>query len=324
MTSMTFLEIKDLKVFYPVKGGILRRVIGYVKAVDGVNLSIRQGETLGLVGESGCGKSTLGKAIVRLINTTGGRIIFRDKDLSSLKKKALRKLRREIQMVFQDPYASLDPRMTVIKLVEEPLIIHGMAKDKKKRRERAAEALLTTGLDSQFFHRYPFELSGGQRQRVGIARALIVEPSLVIADEAVSALDVSVQAQVINLLKNLRKRLNLTYLFIAHDLAVVKHVSDRVAVMYLGKIVELASKKELFDSPMHPYTQALVSAIPVPDPFKERERILLRGDVPSPLNPPSGCRFHPRCPQVMPVCSLEEPRFYAYSGEHQVACHLYI
>ncbi len=323
MVGAALLEIEDLKKFYPVKGGVLRRVIGYVKAVDGVTLSVHPGETVGLVGESGCGKSTLGKAVMRLISVTGGRVTFNGKDLLSMRRKTLRMARREIQMIFQDPYASLDPRMTVIELVEEPLIVHGIIKDKGKRRERAAAMLSTTGLGSEFLHRYPFELSGGQRQRVGIARALVVEPSLVIADEAVSALDVSVQAQVINLLEGLRKRLNLTYLFIAHDLAVVKHMSDRVAVMYLGKIVELATKKELFDFPMHPYTQALISAIPIPDPFRRSERIILQGDVPSPLNPPSGCRFHPRCPKVMPICSQEEPRFLEHGGEHSVACHLY-
>jgi oligopeptide/dipeptide ABC transporter ATP-binding protein len=323
MVGAALLEIENLKKFYPVKGGVLRRVVGYVKAVDGVTLSIHPGETVGLVGESGCGKSTLGKAVMRLISVTDGRITFKGKDLLSMRRKTLRMARREIQMIFQDPYASLDPRMTVIELVEEPLIVHGIIKDKGKRRERAAAMLSTTGLSSEFLHRYPFELSGGQRQRVGIARALVVEPSLVIADEAVSALDVSVQAQVINLLKELRKRLNLTFLFIAHDLAVIKHISDRVAVMYLGKIVELATKKALFDFPMHPYTQALISAIPIPDPFRKSERIILQGDVPSPLNPPSGCRFHPRCPKVMPICSREEPRFLEHGGEHSVACHLY-
>lgn len=323
MASAALLEIEDLRKFYPVKGGVLRRVIGYVKAVDGVTLSVYPGETVGLVGESGCGKSTLGKAVMRLISATGGRVTFNGKDLLSMRRKALRVARREIQMIFQDPYASLDPRMTVIELVEEPLIVHDIIKDKGERRERAAAMLSTTGLSSEFFYRYPFELSGGQRQRVGIARALVVEPSLVIADEAVSALDVSIQAQVINLLKELRKRLNLTYLFIAHDLAVVKHMSDRVAVMYLGKIVELATKKELFDFPMHPYTQALISAIPIPDPFRRSKRIILQGDVPSPLNPPSGCRFHPRCPQAMPICSREEPQFLEHGGEHSVACHLY-
>jgi len=323
MAGAALLEIEDLRKFYPVKGGVLRRVVGYVKAVDGVTLSVYPGETVGLVGESGCGKSTLGKAVMRLISATGGRVTFNGKDLLSMRRKALRMARREIQMIFQDPYASLDPRMTVIELVEEPLIVHDIIKDKGERRERAAAMLSTTGLSSEFFYRYPFELSGGQRQRVGIARALVVEPSLVIADEAVSALDVSIQAQVINLLKELRKRLNLTYLFIAHDLAVVKHMSDRVAVMYLGKIVELATKKELFDFPMHPYTQALISAIPIPDPFRRSKRIILQGDVPSPLNPPSGCRFHPRCPQAMPICSREEPQFLEHGGEHSVACHLY-
>lgn len=323
MAGAALLEIEDLRKFYPVKGGVLRRVVGYVKAVDGVTLSVYPGETVGLVGESGCGKSTLGKAVMRLISATGGRVTFNGKDLLSMRRKALRVARREIQMIFQDPYASLDPRMTVIELVEEPLIVHDIIKDKGERRERAAAMLSTTGLSSEFFYRYPFELSGGQRQRVGIARALVVEPSLVIADEAVSALDVSIQAQVINLLKELRKRLNLTYLFIAHDLAVVKHMSDRVAVMYLGKIVELATKKELFDFPMHPYTQALISAILIPDPFRRSKRIILQGDVPSPLNPPSGCRFHPRCPQAMPICSREEPQFLEHGGEHSVACHLY-
>jgi oligopeptide/dipeptide ABC transporter ATP-binding protein len=317
------LEVRNLKKYFPVRSGVLQRISGYVKAVDGVSFSVRKGETLGLVGESGCGKSTTGRAILRLIPATAGEVLFEGRDLLALHGEPLRTARRSFQMVFQDPFASLDPRMTVSQIVGEPLSAHGMTVSERERNDRVAVMLEEVGLDLSCLHRYAFEFSGGQRQRIGIARALILNPSLVVADEPVSALDVSIQAQVINLLADLRERLSLTYLFVAHDLSVVKHISDRVAVMYLGKIVEIASKNDLFSDPLHPYTQALLSAAPVPIPGAKKQRTILRGDVPSPLNPPSGCNFHPRCPRAMPQCAERVPEPRERRAGHTVACHLY-
>lgn len=316
------LEIKNLKKYFPVKEGVFRRTVAHVKAVDGINFHIKRGETLGLVGESGCGKSTAGRTILRLLEATAGEVWFEGENIVELGKKELREMRKEMQIIFQDPYASLNPRMTVADIVGEPIDIHNLASSKKERNERVAEILDTVGLGPEYMKRYPHEFSGGQRQRIGVARALAVDPSLIIADEPVSALDVSIQAQVINLMQDLQKDFDLTYLFIAHDLSVVKHISDRVAVMYLGKLVEVADKKELFDDPKHPYTQSLLSAIPIADPTYETDRIILEGDVPSPVNPPSGCRFHPRCPYAMDICSEVEPEFKDYGEEHFAACHL--
>ena len=316
------LEIKNLKKYFPVKEGVFRRTVAHVKAVDDISFHIKKGETLGLVGESGCGKSTAGRTILRLLEATEGEIWFEGKNLLALDKKELREMRKEMQIIFQDPYASLNPRMTVADIVGEPMDIHNLASNKKERNNKVADILDTVGLGPEYMKRYPHEFSGGQRQRIGVARALAVDPSLIIADEPVSALDVSIQAQVINLLQDLQTDFDLTYLFIAHDLSVVKHISDRVAVMYLGKLVELADKKELFDDPKHPYTQSLLSAIPVADPTYEKDRIILEGDVPSPVDPPSGCRFHPRCPYAMDVCSEVEPEFKDYGDGHFAACHL--
>jgi oligopeptide transport system ATP-binding protein len=317
------LVVDQLKRYFPIEAGILRKTVGWVKAVDDVSFTIRKGETLGLVGESGCGKSTAGRTIMRLIAPTAGEIRFEGKNISKLRGNDLRFVRRNMQMIFQDPYASLDPRMNVENTVAEPLIIHRMYPNKTELLQRVAEVLDCVGLKSEHLKRYPHEFSGGQRQRIGIARALAIGPKLVVADEPVSALDVSIQAQVINLLKNLRKNLGLTYLFISHDLSVVRHISDRVAVMYLGKIVELASKRDLFLNPLHPYTKALLSSVPVPDPNRNRERFVLEGDVISPINLPSGCSFHPRCPKAMDVCRREAPRYLEHTTDHFVFCHLY-
>lgn len=317
------LEVQNLKKYFPIRAGLMKKTVGYVKAVDDVNFSLRKGETLGLVGESGCGKSTTGRSILRLFDITSGKVYFQGNDLMALKGEALRRSRRNFQMVFQDPYASLDPRMTVYQSIAESLEIHKMVKSVKECRDTVARLLEDVGLKDEYMDRYPFEFSGGQRQRIGIARALAVKPALIVADEPVSALDVSIQAQVINLMKNLKIQYNLTYIFIAHDLSVVKHISDRVAVMYLGRIVEIADKKELFENPKHPYTRALLSAVPVPDPFKKKEKIVLKGDVPSPLNPPSGCHFHPRCPYAMNICSRKDPRLIQSGSDHCVACNLY-
>ncbi|MEA4884559.1 MAG: dipeptide ABC transporter ATP-binding protein [Clostridia bacterium] len=317
------LEVKDLVKHFPMKSrGMFSKGSGVVKAVDGVSFSIQGGETLGLVGESGCGKSTTGRLILRLIEPTSGKVAFDGVDVRSLGKRDLRALRREMQIVFQDPYASLNPRMTVGQIIGEPLEVHGVPHGGEKQK-RIQELLDVVGLSPYHASRYPHEFSGGQRQRIGIARALAVNPKLIVCDEPVSALDVSIQAQVINLLQDLQANLGLTYLFIAHDLSVVKHISDRVAVMYLGRLVELTSKETLYRSPMHPYTQALLSAVPVPDPERKKHRILLEGEIPSPINPPSGCRFHPRCPHAQEVCSAEDPVFTEVDEGHFVACHLH-
>jgi oligopeptide transport system ATP-binding protein len=317
----TLLEVKNLKKYFPIKKGIISRVVANVKAVDGVDFTVKKGETLGLVGESGCGKSTTGRVILKLLEPTEGEVRFEGKDVAKLNKHEMRELRREMQIIFQDPYASLNPRMTVGDIIGEAYDIHGLLKG-REREEKVLELLDVVGLRSQHIRRYPHEFSGGQRQRIGIARALAVNPKLIICDEPVSALDVSIQAQVINLMQDLQKQFGLTYIFIAHDLSVVKHISDRVAVMYLGKIVELADKNVLYNSPQHPYTQALLSAIPVPDPEYKRERILLEGDVPSPVNPPSGCRFHTRCREAQPICKEVVPEFKDLGGGHFCACHM--
>jgi peptide/nickel transport system ATP-binding protein/oligopeptide transport system ATP-binding protein len=303
------LRVEDLKVHFPVRSTILRRQLGVIQAVDGIDLSIAAGETLGLVGESGCGKSTTGRAILRLTEPTAGRIMFHGKDITGLGRGAMRPLRREMQIVLQDPFASLDPRMTVRSIVAEPLHVHRVFSDGASRRRRVDELLELVGLRSELGSRFPHEFSGGQRQRIGIARALALNPQLLVLDEPISALDVSIQAQIVNLLEELQKELSLAYLLIAHDLAVVKHICDRVAVMYLGKIVEAGMNDEIYDSPTHPYTQALLSAVPRPDPAKrvEKKRILLQGDVPSPQDPPSGCRFRTRCWKAQPICAEEEP-----------------
>jgi oligopeptide transport system ATP-binding protein len=318
--AQPLLEVKDLKKYFPIKGGIFSKTIGYVQAVDGISFALYPGETVGLVGESGCGKSTAARAILRLIEPTGGEVSFEGQDILKLGKKPMRALRRQMQIIFQDPYASLNPRMTVASIVGEPLEIHKIAKGRQKE-ERVASILEKVGLRPEHMRRYPHEFSGGQRQRIGIARALALNPKLIIGDEPVSALDVSIQAQVINLLEDLQKEFNLTYLIIAHDLSVVEHISNRVAVMYLGKIVELATDRELYRNPSHPYTEALLSAVPRPDPTIKKQRIILAGDVPSPINPPSGCRFHTRCLYAKADCTTVEPQLQDIGGGHYVACH---
>lgn len=319
------LDVKNLKMHFPLTQGIIfQRKVGAVQAVDGVSFSVKRGETLGLVGESGCGKSTTGRAILQLYKPTEGNVIFNGSDLTTLDSTHMRKMRRHLQMIFQDPYASLNPRMTVGNIVSEPMQIHKLV-PKGERTQRVQELLQTVGLNPYFANRYPHEFSGGQRQRIGIARALAANPDFIVCDEPVSALDVSIQAQIVNLLEDLQEQFGLTYLFIAHDLSVVRHISDRVAVMYLGKIVEMADRNDLYDNPLHPYTKALLSAVPIPDPVieRQRERIILTGDVPSPINPPSGCHFHTRCPYVMDVCKKIDPLFAEQEAGHFVACHLY-
>jgi peptide/nickel transport system ATP-binding protein/oligopeptide transport system ATP-binding protein len=314
------LEVQDLKQYFPIKGGIFGRTVNHVKAVDGVDFSIYQGETVSIVGESGCGKSTTGRAILRLDEPTNGKVIFQGTDILGIPKREMRPLRKDLQVIFQDPFASLNPRRTIGQTLEEAMAtLHVVPKEKRK--ERAIELLEQVGLKEEHFDRYPHEFSGGQRQRIGIARALAVEPKLIICDEAVSALDVSVQAQVLNLLKKLQKEYDLTYLFISHDLGVVRHISDRIIVMYLGKVVEVAEKKQLFDRPLHPYTQALLSAIPEPNRKKKKERIILKGEVPSPINPPTGCRFHTRCPLATDLCRSQAPELRVIESGHQVSCH---
>ncbi|GIN37905.1 dipeptide ABC transporter ATP-binding protein [Heyndrickxia oleronia] len=316
------LEIQNLKTYYPVKGGFLRRTIAEVKAVDDVSFVINKGETLGLVGESGCGKSTAGRTILKLLNPTSGKIIFDGKDITNLGGKELRLARKDFQMVFQDPYASLNPKQMVGDIVSEP-IRNFTSKSMKDLKLEVLELLQKVGLPEDAYYKYPHEFSGGQRQRIGIARALALKPKLIVADEPVSALDVSVQSQVLNLLKELQNEFDLTYLFIAHDLSVVKHMSDRIGVMYLGNLVEIADKSSLYAEPLHPYTQALISAIPEADPRKRKERIILQGDVPSPVNPPSGCPFHTRCPVARDECSKRKPSLKEVKPGHQVACVLY-
>jgi oligopeptide transport system ATP-binding protein len=319
------LRVEHLKMYFPITQGIiLQRQVGWVRAVDDISFNVKRGETLGLVGESGCGKSTTGRAILQLYKPTDGKVNFLNKSLTTLSGGELRKMRREMQMIFQDPYASLNPRMTVGSIIGEPLEIHGLAKGRGKQ-ERVQELLRIVGLNPYFANRYPHEFSGGQRQRIGIARALAVQPSFIVCDEPISALDVSIQAQVINLLEDLQGQFNLTYLFIAHDLSVVRHISDRVAVMYVGKIVELTTRDLLYERPLHPYTKALLSAVPIPDPAieRKRQRIILTGDVPSPVNPPTGCRFHPRCPFAQDVCREKEPELLEVEPNHFAACHFW-
>lgn len=321
--STKLLKVKDLKTHFPIGKGFFSRNKGFVKAVDGITFQLEKGETLGIVGESGCGKSTMGRSILQLIKPTDGSVQFEGQEVTQLKSSELRKLRSEMQIVFQDPYASLNPRMTIESILSEALVTHNISANKEERRKRIEELLEIVGLNKSHASRYPHEFSGGQRQRVGIARAIAVNPKLIIADEPVSALDVSVQAQIINLFEDLQKELHLTYIFIAHDLSVVKHVSDRIGVMYLGRIVELSDKKRLFEEPLHPYTQALMSSVPIPDPDAKRERIILEGDVPSPSNPPKGCPFHPRCKFAFDACKEIRPREIEVKSGRFVSCHLY-
>ena len=318
---MVLLEVENLKKYFPVRTGILGRTAGHVKAVDGISFTLNRGETLGLVGESGCGKTTVGRSILRLIEPTEGRITFNGENLLELDREALRNTRASLQIIFQDPFSSLDPRMNVSQIIAEPIRNH-LQLSKSEIRERVAYLMERVGLHPEQRSRYPHEFSGGQRQRIGIARALALNPLVIICDEPVSALDVSIQAQVINLLAQLQEQMNLSYLFIAHDLSVVEHISNRVAVMYLGRIVELTTDNELYQNPLHPYSQALLSAVPIPDPGAQKKKILLQGDVPSPMNPPSGCSFHTRCPECMEVCSRQDPTFQDVGDGHWVACHL--
>ncbi len=316
------LEVKNLTKSFDINGGFFSRKVGEVRAVDNLSFSVYEGEVLGIVGESGCGKSTTGKAILRLIEPSSGEVYFAGTEITALSEGDMRKRRRDMQIIFQDPYASLNPRHTIEKIIREPLIVHQIG-TKKEQLERVEELLETVGLSSDHATRYPHQFSGGQRQRIGIARALAVHPKLVICDEPVSALDVSVQSQILNLMADLKETFALTYIFIAHDLSVVKHISDRVAVMYLGRMVEMATKDQLFENPKHPYTRALLSAVPVPDPDTAKEKILLKGDVPSPSNPPEGCAFHTRCPDCMDVCKIKRPSLHEKEKGHYVACHLY-
>lgn len=320
MAKESVLEVKDLKVHFPVKKGIFKKTVGHVKAVDGVSFQLKPGETLGLVGESGCGKTTTGKAIVRLNQPSHGQILYHDKDILTLSDKKFNKIRPDIQMIFQDPYSSLNPRMTVGKIIGEPIRHHRSSEDVNKL---VLEYMELTGLRKEFVNRYPHEFSGGQRQRIGIARALALNPKVIIADEPVSALDVSIQAQIINLMVKLQKQLGLSYIFIAHDLSVVKHISDRVAVMYLGSIVEISTAQELYKKPLHPYTKALIASIPIADPRVQEEEVILGGEIPSPLNAPSGCKFRTRCPYATDICKEKVPKMTVIEGAHQVACHHY-
>lgn len=318
------LHVEDLKMHFPIKRGVIQRTVGHVHAVDGVTFDIYRGETLGLVGESGCGKTTTGRTIMQLYKPTGGKVIFEDKDLVALKSEEMRLTRRKIQMIFQDPYASLNPRMTVEEIIGEPLLVHNLAHGKEIRKQ-VKDLLELVGLNPAYVDRYPHEFSGGQRQRIGVARSLALKPDLIVCDEPISALDVSIQAQVVNLLEDLQKEIGLTYLFIAHDLSMVRHISTRVIVMYLGVFVEMADRDTLYKHPMHPYSIALLSAVPIPDPKVEekRKRIILEGDVPSPINPPSGCRFRTRCPLAQTICAEERPEWKEVEPGHYVACHFW-
>ncbi|QAA21664.1 ABC transporter ATP-binding protein [Sporolactobacillus terrae] len=316
------VTVRNLKKYYPIRSGFLGRKNKAIKAVDNISFDLKKGETFGLVGESGCGKSTTGRMLMMLTDPTEGTITFEGKNMLNLKGEQLRKERRSFQMIFQDPYASLNPKMTIRAIIEEPLIIHGF-KEKEERSNRVDELMKLVGLNQDQADRHAHEFSGGQRQRIGIARALALNPQLIIADEPVSALDVSIQAQIVNLLQDLQKKLGLTYLFISHDLSIIEHISDRIAVMYLGNIVELSTKTDLYAQPLHPYTQALISAIPRPDPLDKREKIVLKGDIPSPENPPAGCPFHTRCPKALDKCRVEKPILSEKQSEHFVACHLY-
>jgi len=318
--SDNLVEAYNVTKHFPVRSGVLQRISGWVRAVDDVTFFVKRGETLGLVGESGCGKTTLGRTILRLIEPTGGHITFEGNNLTGLQGSALKAVRRDMQIIFQDPYSSLDPRLSIGESISEGLEIHSIGK-RAERQDMVMDALTAVGMYPEHAKRYPHEFSGGQRQRIGLARALVLRPKFIVCDEPVSALDVSIQSQVLNLLKQLQHEFGLTYLFIAHNLSVVEHISDRVAVMYLGKMVEMTTREDLYANPLHPYTLALMSAIPVPDPNDQRERIILKGDVPSPLNPPSGCRFHPRCPVAIQLCSEVEPEFREVYDGHFVACH---
>jgi len=318
----TLLKVENLKVHFPIKKGFLSRTVGYVYAVDGVSLTLEKGETIGLVGESGCGKTTTGLAVLRLVEPSGGNVVFKGENISRMGKQKLRSLKKEMQIIFQDPYSSLNPRMTVNQIIGDPMDIHKMYQGSEKN-ERISYLLDKVGLTSEQGRRYPHEFSGGQRQRIGIARALALNPQFIIADEPVSALDVSIQAQIINLLIDLQNEFNLSYMIIAHDLAVVEHICDRIAVMYLGNIMEMASYKNIYLNPKHPYTKALLSAVPVPDPNVKKNRVILKGDVPSPIDPPNGCPFHPRCAYKLEICDKEKPVLKDIGGDHYVACFLY-
>jgi len=321
MSQQPLVSVKNLKKHFPIKSGFLKKTVGHVKACDGLTFDIMPGETLSLVGESGCGKSTTGRTVLRLLEPTEGTIEYNGKSVTDMNKKELVDLRTEMQIIFQDPYSSLNPRMTVGEMIKEPLIEHGLYKRGPELDQRVVDIVTMCGLADYHVNRYPHEFSGGQRQRIGIARALALEPKFVVADEPVSALDVSIQSQVINLMKDLQKEMGLSYLFISHDLSVVRHISDRIGVMYLGDLVELSEKKEMFDNPRHPYTHALLSAIPQPDPTRKRDRVILSGDIPSPANPPQGCKFHTRCPKAVDKCKKDIPEFRDIGNKHFIACH---